>query len=119
MYLRFVVPNQQNEIEQQTPGVLAFSCELRDSFAFSGEEFIELCKCIDWFVDNLEIPPMYEDPALGQTTSWFKATAGDHLLRIETLVEFLRSHGIPVDCITSNQPGKVLFEDLYQILVSA
>lgn len=71
-----------------------------------------------WFLENLPEPPFYgkdnENPE-GAVT-WFKTENSDAMLEhIEPLLGLLEKYGIPYDVVYTNTPGKIIYEDDFQV----
>jgi hypothetical protein len=47
--------------------------------------------------------------------SWFKETASEHISHMRQLALILESHDIAVSQLTTDNPGKVEYEDEHQI----
>lgn len=71
-----------------------------------------------WFKDNLPEPPFYgdnNDNPLGATT-WFKINNSSIMLEhIKPLLDLLDKYNVPYEIAYSDNPGKVIYEDDYQI----
>ena len=73
---------------------------------------------LKWFAKNLPVPKLlaggnYHNRP--RAISWFKDSAEEHIKRMRELVQILESHGIAVTQFATNRPGKVEYEDAYQI----
>ena len=49
--------------------------------------------------------------------AWFKTESEQFITRMWDLVAILENHDVPVRLLRSPNPGKVVYEDDYQILV--
>ena len=71
-----------------------------------------------WFKENLPEPPFYgdyNDNPLGATT-WFKTTNSSVMLEhIQPLLDLLDKYNVPYEIAYSDNPGKVIYEDDYQV----
>ena len=71
-----------------------------------------------WFKENLPDPPFYgdnNDNPLGATT-WFKTNNSSIMLEhIKPLLDLLDKYNVPYEIAYSDNPGKVIYEDDYQI----
>jgi len=105
------------------PGVFA----LVNGLAFNGllspaqEHFRRTTN--DWFHANLPDPgiirPSVYDRAINPTAAaWFKSTAVQFLAKIPGYLDILRSHNIACELVQTGQPGKVLYEDLCQVIAA-
>jgi hypothetical protein len=70
----------------------------------------------DWFNAELPDPPFYQDGNSIQAVTWFKAeSAGAMLIRLDALRRILRRYDVPYDFVHSTDPGRIVYEDHYQI----
>jgi hypothetical protein len=71
-----------------------------------------------WFKENLPEPPFYgdnNDNPLGATT-WFKTNNCNGMLEhIKPLLDLLDKYKVPYEIAYSDNPGKIIYEDDYQI----
>ena len=51
------------------------------------------------------------------SVSWFRDNAGEPIRRMWEIAHLLKEHGVPIRMLRSASPGKVLYEDSYQIVV--
>ena len=71
-----------------------------------------------WFLENLPQPPFYgndnENP--DGAVTWFKTeNAKDMLEHIEPLLGLLEKYNIPYDVVYTDTPGKIIYEDDFQV----
>ena len=116
-YLRFVT-NWTTYDGHQGCGLLVAACDLRDQFLMQGADFFELCEQVDWFTENLDIPPMLGDPSLGATESWFLAKAHEHVLRAQALTTLLERAAVKTTIHERSRLHNVVYQDSYQALIS-
>ena len=74
-----------------------------------------------WFLENLPEPPFYgnnnENP--DGAVTWFKTETADVMLEhIEPLLSLLEKYGIPYDVVYTDTPGKIIYEDDFQVGVT-
>ncbi|MGI5268668.1 hypothetical protein ACQEUU_05920 [Nonomuraea sp. CA-218870] len=70
----------------------------------------------DWFLAHLPQPPFYADGNSIGAVTWFKrATTGAMLARLEPLRDLLTVHGVRYDLVRADDPGKLIYEDEYQV----
>ena len=71
-----------------------------------------------WFKENLPEPPFYgdnNDNPLGATT-WFKINNSSIMLEhIKPLLDLLDKYNVPYEIAYSDNPGKIIYEDDYQV----
>lgn len=72
----------------------------------------------DWFQRELPNPPFYDDDKPGKPITWFKtATTAFMLDKLQALVDLLDKYGVPYDIVYTNYPGKIVYEDEWQVAV--
>lgn len=69
-------------------------------------------------LENLPYPPFYgkdnENP--DGAVTWFKTeNAKDMLEHIEPLLRLLEKYNIPYDVVYTDTPGKIIYEDDFQV----
>lgn len=71
-----------------------------------------------WFKENLPAPPFYgvdNDNPDGAVT-WFKTERCEPMLEhIQPLIDLLDRYDIPCDIVLTDHPGKIVYEDEWQI----
>ena len=116
MFLRFVV-GSDGEDHRQLTGLFAEARLLRDRGALTTYEAELLQSTYDWFNEHLPRPPFRSAGWSREAVSWFKDSALTPIHQMRTLAALLESHDMPVRVLRSKHPGKVLYEDEYQVVV--
>ena len=116
MYLRFVVL-RLDETSQVEQGVFMAMDDLRDSNGLYPYEVELEAEIFKWFNKNLKVPNEITDKyGFGtRAISWFKCDAHEYIDRMRSFVQILDNHGYKVKQITTDRPGKIVYEDDYQI----
>ena len=71
-----------------------------------------------WFQENLPNPPFYDDDNPGKPITWFKTDTTAHMLeKLQPLMDMMDKNNMPYDVVYTNFPGKIVYEDEYQIAV--
>lgn len=71
-----------------------------------------------WFQENLPNPPFYADDKPGKPITWFKtASTGFMLEKLQSLMDMLEKYAKPYDIVYSNFPGRIVYEDEWQVAV--
>lgn len=109
-YLRYAA-TEIDEYSHQSKGVFIASWDLKDAQELSKSEEERLLAIRRWFNDNLPAPDDIDQKAI----FWFKTSSQDCIQRIWELVNFLRGHGYFVEEIASDRPGKIVYEDRFQV----
>ncbi|MBR2019860.1 MAG: hypothetical protein IKA05_05625 [Clostridia bacterium] len=71
-----------------------------------------------WFLDHLPQPPFYGDNnenSQGAITYFKTESCQEMLEHIQPLIDLLEKYGIPYDIVYTNDVGKIVYEDAYQI----
>jgi ribosomal-protein-alanine N-acetyltransferase len=69
-----------------------------------------------WFEEQLPNPPFYDDDAPGKPITWFKTASAAHMLeKLRPLMDMLDKYGTPYDVVYTNFPGRIVYEDEWQV----
>jgi hypothetical protein len=119
MFVRFVV-GADGENAAWLTGVITMARNLRDEGELYAYESDRLEAIFDWFNEYLPCPPFQEKLGSGEWTrdavAWFRPEATEPVRRIWDIVAILREHGVPVRMVTTRKPGKIVYEDPYQVV---
>mgnify|MGYP000532362046 CR=1 FL=1 len=87
----------------------------------SGEDESAYWRAREWFESNLPIPPYYENGNPEKAITWFKQSAmeGAIVKELELYKNIARKHGTSIRLVSSDAPGKIIYEDEYQIATIA
>jgi hypothetical protein len=116
MYIRFVVGGD-DEHHRLLTGLIAEARLLRDRGHLEPYEAERLEIIYEWFNSNLPCPPFSTSNWSRDAVTWFKDSAKDSIKQMRELSLLLQSHGRLVRTLRSENPGKVLYEDEFQIVV--
>jgi hypothetical protein len=129
VFMRFVVGSGDAHHSKQT-GIITEVYRLRDAGALAPHEEERLGDILVWLDEHLTFPPISpprgQGPGAGMGASasagavcWFKAGAGadEPLRKLQEIVAILREHGTPVRVLQTGTPGKVVYEDDFQVVV--
>jgi hypothetical protein len=117
MYVRFSVPVKDKKSGKEM-GVFTAGGILHESGNLYKHEIEHRKEILNWFAKNLAVPNVQGGGnyhATPNAISWFKSTASIHIAKMREYVEILRAHDIQVDQHQTEKPGKILYEDSYQI----
>jgi hypothetical protein len=92
-------------------GIFQSAYELRRERNLTAEELQSLTRALEWFERNLNA----HAPAEEMAVFWFKSDARKFISTAWQLVRILKRHGRDVRMLTTRQPGRVVYEDRYQI----
>lgn len=119
MFVRFVV-GADSENQARLLGVLTEAHELMERGELFDHEAQTLIEALGWFNDHLPVPPFRAMQRSGKWTDravcWFRPEATEPIGRVWDVVAILKEHGTPVRLLTTGRPGRVLFEDRFQVV---
>lgn len=115
MYIRFVV-GSAGEDHRQLTGIVTEARLLRDRGHLTPEEEDRLERTYAWLNANLPCPPFSTAGWSRDAVSWFKDSAEAAIREFRLLAALLEQHGRPVRMLRSRNPGKVLYEDSFQVV---
>jgi hypothetical protein len=116
MFLRFVVGGD-GEHHKLLTGVVTQARLLRDKGELASYEEGQLEQIYAWLNEHLPCPPFSAAGWSRDAVSWFKDTAVDGIEKMRELSALLESHGRLVRVLRSDNPGKILYEDCFQVVV--
>jgi hypothetical protein len=116
MFIRFVV-GYDGEHHRFLTGIITEARLLRDRGGLSQEEASWLEEMYEWFNTNLPCPAYSSGLFPRDASAWFRDDAGEPVKKMWEIVSLLEEHGIPVRMLRSRNPGKIVYQDAYQILV--
>ena len=115
MFIRFTLLSNDSDTGKKV-GILVAGHTLRDEGDIAVEEHRELRLRLKWFDDNLYVPLTYDNPQNRRALSWFKGTASKPIRYMWDLKRILDQHGLHVDVLKTRNPGKVIYEDGWQVV---
>jgi hypothetical protein len=116
MYIRFVV-GADGEHHRFLTGLITEARLLRDRGGLDQHQVSLLEELYIWFNANIPVPPFSSSNGPEDSVTWFRDNAGEPIKRMWELASLLKDHGVAVRMLRSPNPGKVLYEDSYQIVV--
>ena len=116
MFIRFVVGGE-DESHRLLTGLVTEARILRDTGALASYEVELLEATYDWLNQRLPCPPFSSAGWSRDAVSWFKDSANDAIKQMRKLAVLLESHGLLVRKLRSGNPGKVRYEDRFQVVV--
>jgi hypothetical protein len=116
MFIRFVV-GSDGEHHKALTGVITEARLLSERIELTQAEHDWMVSSFDWFNDHLPVPPFSRADWPGDVVAWFKDDAHDAIRIAWDLVALLEEHGVPVRMLRSADPGRVVNEDDYQVVV--
>ncbi|MDP9603748.1 hypothetical protein SAMN05518845_111138 [Variovorax sp. YR750] len=116
MFIRFVVGGDEED-HRQLSGLVTETRILRDKGEFTAAEEERLEAIYAWFNANLPCPPFSSAGWSRNAVAWFKDGATESIQQMRSLAALLIQHDTAVRMLRSRNPGKVLYEDPFQIVV--
>lgn len=113
-YVRFTI-SIADESSQQSMGIFMAMGELRDSGQMFAWELETDQRVYAWFNKHLSVPRVQSRSDKPFAISWFKSTATEHIKNMRELVAILAAHDVDVDQLITTRPGKIVYEDRFQI----
>jgi hypothetical protein len=114
MFIRFVV-GADGEHHRSLTGIITEAGIRRDDGDLDSDQRTRLEDAYCWLNERLPAPPFRILPV--GAISWFKDDAGESIQTMWEIVSILRECGVPVRLLRSANPGKVVYEDEYQVVV--
>lgn len=118
IYIRLVI-DKNDEDSGRKMGLFMAMQQLRDNNELYDYEEELVSQLHSWFNIYLDAPPVqasesnyYKTP---MAISWFKSTASKHISKMREFGHILEAHNIYVTELKTERPGKILYEDNYQI----
>lgn len=120
MYIRFVVGTVQEKLNR-LHGPITELRLLRDEGSLYDYEETQANSIFEWFNSKLPCPPFDESNWPITAISWFKVNAEAQVF-IQKMYEIqviLNEHEIQTRTIKTDDPGKKLYEDQYQVIATS
>ena len=114
MFLRFTILSPDPDTGKNT-GILVAAHKLRDEGNLSVDEHRELRLCLQWFNDHLTVPKTY-NLQNKRALAWFKPEAQKPIERMWQLKHILDTQGLHVNVLKTATPGRIVFEDGWQVI---
>lgn len=113
MYLRFTLPELDPDSGREY-GVFQAAHRLVESERLADWEDRQLREALRWFNVQLPAPKCYRR-GRKTTICWFKKDARTCVNRIWEMIWIMREHGFNPLLFTTSRPGRVLYEDAFQV----
>jgi hypothetical protein len=116
MFVRFVVGSDA-ENHRWLTGIVTEARFLRDRGQLASYEEACLAEAYAWLNAHLPCPPFSTTGWGSEAVCWFKDSAGLSIKNMWDIAALLEEHGVPMRLLRSKNPGKILYEDDFQIVV--
>lgn len=119
MFIRFVV-GADGEESRWLDGIFTKAQSLKRRGRMLDYEAKRLEEIFDFFNDVLPVPPFEENKNkwTSDAVSWFRDSAKDIIPFMWDIVTILREHGVPIRILRTGNPGKILYEDKWQVVAN-
>jgi hypothetical protein len=116
MFVRFAV-GADGENHRWLTGIITEARLLKDRGRLAPHEETTLENAYAWLNTYLPCPPFSTSGWGSDAVSWFKDTAGPSIEKMWDIVALLKEHNVSVRLLKSRHPGKILYEDQFQVVV--
>ncbi len=120
MYIRFVIGTDSQNAYWLDGVIGSARRDLLDAGELHRHECEFLNQTFDWLNENLPHPPFHEKLRSGEwsrdAVSWFRDDAREPMRKIWDIVALLQEHGIWVRMFKTNDPGRIVYSDEYQVV---
>ena len=116
MFIRFVVGGD-GEHHRSLTGIITEARLLRDAGGLNQDQVCWLEDAYVWFNANLPVPPFSSSDWPRDAATLFRDDAGEPITKMWEIASLLKEHGVPVRMLRSTNPGKILYQDDFQIVV--
>ncbi|MDI2036358.1 hypothetical protein [Paenarthrobacter nitroguajacolicus] len=96
-------------------GVFVAVDHLRRAGKLSEQEIVLYAMTDVWFQENLPNPPFYDDGNSIGAVTWFRDTSDSMTGRLQPLLSILDSNDVTWQRSVSDDPGRIVYEDQWQI----
>ena len=117
VFLRFIVDNRDSHSGSRLGVIRAADVVLGEGRLEIYEEEI-LKSAFAWLNKNLPTPTKVMESGKNHAISWFKDSANEPIERMWSIVAVLRENGILVDVVRTSNPGRILYEDEWQVFAA-
>ncbi|MFG3492688.1 hypothetical protein [Streptomyces sp. NPDC047972] len=120
LYVRF--QGTERHERGHYPGVFILANELAAQGRLTEEQYRFWRSNNDWYDANYPNPSHVDarvyDPAVNPgAVAWFKSSAVELVGRVDGYLELLAAHGVDCRRLETTNPGRVIYEDAYQVVV--
>jgi hypothetical protein len=120
MYIRFH-GNNSSPYTKQPYGIFTLIHHLKRDGMLSPDDHELFDNTVNWFEENLPNPPFYsESNNADRAVTWFKdcEDARPLIERLQPLFDIAETYGVEViKSVAKRPPGKIIYEDAFQIAV--
>ena len=116
MFIRFVV-GTDGENHRWLTGIITEARILRDRGRLVPHQRASLNEAYAWLKTHLPCPPFSGSDWSPEAVCWFKDSAEPSIKKMWEIVALLKENDIAVRLLRSKNPGKIVYEDDFQVVV--
>ncbi len=113
-YVRFVVPGRDTR-SGSLQGIIQAVSRLDALGQLEPHENLWLLEDMRWLNEHVKVPGCLSDPENRRAICWFRPHATRAINKARSIATLLKTKGIPVEMITTRDPGVVIYEDGLQV----
>ena len=117
MFIRLVV-GAEGEGHRHLVGLVTEAKVLLKAGALDADEEALLEEHYAWLNANLPVPPYKASDWPRNVAAWFKDSAREPIRRLWAIGAMLEDHGLHIRMLRSQNPGKIYYEDDFQVVVA-
>lgn len=117
MYVRFTVIERDAD-SHESMGLFAAPHDLLEDVELPHYAREHIRGLLDWFSDHLRVLPGLKKGRNPQAICWFRATAAEHIGKMWEFVWVLRGLDFRIRRIKSDDPGRIIYADEFQVAAS-
>lgn len=116
MYIRFVVHKLDEDAFVEKGLFSAMGDLVYHDVLYKYEDKLRI-EIATWFSKNLDVPEAFTSrkKIKLKAISWFKESAKIHIDQMRAYAQILEAHDVLVKQIMTKKPGKIVYEDDFQI----
>lgn len=114
-YVRFVT-HRMDDVSLTWQGVFHAVTELKRSEQLEPYIWNWLEHDLGWLNEHLPVPACFRERGASEGVCWFHPNALEPIARVRSLAALLREHGVVVRMMKSYEPGRLIYEDRWQIV---
>ena len=94
-------------------GIFQIAYRVRDAHETSVHDANEISKHMEWLKFHLHAPDLHDRDY--RAIFWFKDVAHEPIKRVWEMKPYLEAYGYWIDLISTYDPGRVVYEDGWQV----
>lgn len=115
MYTRFTIDQKSNKSGSRQ-GILGAAFRLQKSGRLVGASLEQLTNILDWLQDSFITPDIFDKPENLKGVCWFKDQQVEIIEKVKSLIPIMENNHLAIRIENSISPGKIIYEDIYQVV---